>query len=128
MLGIDGIPLKPTKFIFATARHAAVDLTQSFGIQPVSPIRKYTRADFTRLCTDFAAHGIDLPDTDEVWQHLRDLRLMYEPFVEALADYLLVTLPDMDIVANRVDDWQTSGWDHFLPSSPRELDRAIRNG
>jgi len=53
---------------------------------------------------------------------------MYEPFVEALADYLLVTLPDMYLITDRVDDWQTSAWDHFLPSSPRVLDRAIRNG
>ncbi len=128
LAGIEGIPLKPTKFLFATARHAAVDLTQSFGIQPVPSQRRYTRVDFTHLCNDLAEHGISLRDEDEVWKHLSELRRMYEPFVEALADYLLVTLPDMDLIANRVDDWQTSAWDHFLPSSPRELDRAIRNG
>lgn len=128
LVGIDGIPLKPTKFLFGTARHAAVDLTQSFGLHPVRSQRKYLRADFTRLCEDFASHGVVLRDDDEAWTRLKDLRRMYEPFVEALADYLLVTLPDMYLVADRVDDWQTSAWDHFLPSSPRILDRAIRNG
>ncbi len=127
LVGLDGMPLKPAKFIFATARHAAVDLTQSFGLQPVRSQRRYQRADFTRLCEDFSAHGIALHDDDESWTKLRDLRRMYEPFVEALADYLLVTLPDMYLITDRVDDWQTSAWDHFLPSSPRVLDRAMRN-
>ena len=127
-VGIDGIPLKPSKFLFATARHTAVDLTQSFGLQPVASRRKYLRAEFTTLCEDLATHGIIMRDDDEAWKHLRDLRRMYEPFVEALADYLIVALPDMYLIADRVDDWQTSAWDHFLPSSPRILDRAIRNG
>ncbi len=128
LVGIDEIPIKPAKFLFATARHTAVDLTQSFGIRPVPPLRKYLRADFTRLCTDLSTHGVIIRDDDESWNRLRDLRRMYEPFVEALADYLLITLPDMYLVADRVDDWQTSAWDHFLPSSPRILDRAFRNG
>ncbi|HEY3991316.1 MAG TPA: potassium channel family protein [Ktedonobacteraceae bacterium] len=128
LVGIDGLPLKPAKFLFATARHTAVDLTQSFGLQPVRSQRRYERADFTRLCEDLSSHGIILLDNDDTWNHLRDLRRMYEPFVEALADYLLVTLPDMQLISDRVDDWQTSAWDHFLPSSPRVLDRAMRNG
>jgi len=53
---------------------------------------------------------------------------MYEPFVEALAHYLILDLPDLQVVPDRVDDWQTSAWDHFLSSSPRTLDRAMRHG
>lgn len=128
LIGLDGVPIKPAKFLFATARHTAVDLTQSFGLQPIPAQRRYTRADFTRLCEDFSTHGVILRDDEETWKRLKDLRRMYEPFVEALAHYLIVTLPDMYLIANRVDDWQTSAWDHFLPSSPRVLDRAIRNG
>lgn len=128
MVDLDGIPLKPAKFLFATARHTAVDLTQSFGLQPVPPQRKYLREEFTRLCEGFSAHGINLRDDDEAWNRLSELRRMYEPFVEALATYLIVTLPDMYLISDRVDDWQTSAWDHFLPSSPRVLDRAMRNG
>lgn len=128
LVGVDGVPPKPAKFLFATARHTAVDLTQSFGIQPVPARRKYLRADFTRLCADLAAHDIVLHDGEEAWNRLKDLRRMYEPFVEALAAYLIVELPDMYLIADRVDDWQTSAWDHFLPSSPRVLDRAMRDG
>lgn len=128
LVGIEGIPAKPAKFIFAVARHAAVDLTQSFGIQPTRAQRKYTHEDFSRLCTDLAARGIIMHDSEEAAHRLKELRLMYEPFVEALANYLLVDLPELYIVPDRVDDWQTSAWDHFLASSPRTLDRAMRHG
>jgi hypothetical protein len=127
LVGIDGVSLKPTRFLFATARHAAVDLTQSFALKPVGALRRYQRADFSRLCRDFSEHGVILRDDDETWKHLKDLRAMYEPFVEALAAYLLVPPPELYLVADRVDDWQTSAWDHFLPSSPRVLDRTVRS-
>jgi len=128
LLGIEGVPAKPAKFIFALARHTAVDLTQSFGIQPVKAKRRYTPDDFSHLCTEFAARGIILPSGEEAFKKLRDVRAMYEPFVEALADYLIVQLPELGIIPDRVDAWQTSAWDHFLASSPRTLDRAMRRG
>lgn len=128
LAGIEGIPLKPAKFIFAIARHTAIDLTQSFGVSPVNAQRIYTSADFNHLCTELAARGVILRDGDEAEQRLKNLREMYEPFVEALASYLVIKLPDLNIVSDRVDDWQTSAWDHFLASSPRTLDRAMRHG
>lgn len=128
LAGIEGVPLKPAKFIFAIARHTAIDLTQSFGVTPVKSQRDYTSADFNSLCTELAARGVILRDGEDAERRLQALREMYEPFVEALASYLLIKLPDLNIVANRVDDWQTSAWDHFLSSSPRTLDRAMRHG
>ena len=128
LVGIEGMPAKPAKFIFAMARHTAVDLTQSFGIDPVKTHRKYAPDDFTRLCTELAARGIVLRDDDDAGKRLKELRQMYEPFVEALAYYLIVDLPDLHVIPDRVDDWQTSAWDHFLAASPRTLDRAMRRG
>lgn len=128
LVGIEGIPVKPAKFIFAMARHTAVDLTQSFRITPAKAHRKYASDDFARLCSDLAARGIILRDDEDAGRRLKELRLMYEPFVEALAHYLILDLPDLYVVPDRVDDWQTSAWDHFLSSSPRTLDRAMRHG
>jgi hypothetical protein len=128
LVGIEGIPTKPAKFVFAMARHTAVDLTQSFGIDPVKSHRKYAPDDFTRLCTELAARGIVLRDDEDAGKRLKELRQMYEPFVEALAYYLIVDLPDLHVMPDRVDDWQTSAWDHFLAASPRTLDRAMRRG
>lgn len=128
LVGIEGMPIKPAKFIFAMARHAAVDLTQSFGLQPGPTQRRYSADDFVHLCSDLAARGVLLRGGDEAENRLAELRAMYEPFVEALARYLIVELPYLDISENRIDDWQTSAWDHFLATSPRTLDRAMRRG
>ena len=37
-----------------------------------------------------------------------------------------MALPTWMPEPGRVDDWETSAWDHFLESTPRTLDRAIR--
>jgi hypothetical protein len=129
LCGIEGLPIKPAKFIFAMARHTAVDLSQSFGLRPVIPTgRRYSEEDFRKLRHDLEERGIIFQDGEATYQHLKTLRTMYEPFVEALAAYLLVNLPYLDINESRVDDWQTSAWDHFLSASPRTLDRAMRGG
>ena len=51
---------------------------------------------------------------------------MYEPFVVSLSDHLLMSIPDWVVTEERIDDWQTSAWDHFLASTPRTVDRAMR--
>lgn len=134
LVGIEGIPLKPVRFVFALGRHTAVDLAQSFGVKPIEggrPVpeqREFTSADFARLVSDLAAYGIILRTDNNVEVRFHALRGMYEPFVIALSNYFLVQLPELNILANRVDDWQTSAWDHFLAASPHTLDRAIRGG
>jgi hypothetical protein len=128
MVGIDGIPVKPAKFIFAMARHTAVDLAQVFGVPPIPKSRwnRLSPADFTRLRETLAASGILLNDGEATEKRLAQLRGMYEPFVSALSDYLLLPLPEWVVTGEVVDDWQTSAWDHFLEASPRTIDRAIR--
>jgi hypothetical protein len=42
---------------------------------------------------------------------LRELRLMYEPYVYSLSRYLHLTLPPWISDADRRDDWQTTAWD-----------------
>jgi hypothetical protein len=128
MVGIDGVPVKPAKFIFAIARHAAVDLAQVFGVPPIpkSQWDRLSPADFTRMRETLAASGILLNDGEATEKRLAKLRGTYEPFVSALADYLLTPLPAWMATGEIVDDWQTSAWDHFLESSPRTIDRSIR--
>ncbi|HXX76847.1 MAG TPA: hypothetical protein VEI53_00020, partial [Ktedonobacteraceae bacterium] len=49
-------------------------------------------------------------------------RRSYEPFVNSIADHLLVSLPPWIQATKSVDDWQTSAWDHFAAWSPEKLD------
>ena len=126
MVGLHDVPIKPAKFVFAIARHAAVDLAQVYGTPPSLEAKRLSRDDFARLRNELAANGIILSDGEDVERKLAELRGMYEPFVEALSKHLLMPLPGWMPAADRVDDWETSAWDHFLESTPRTLDRAIR--
>ena len=125
MVGLGDVPIKPAKFVFAIARHAAVDLAQVYGTPPLTT-KRLSKSDFVRLRNELEAHDIFLHDGEDVEKRLAELRGMYEPFVAALSQHLLMSLPGWMPEPGRVDDWETSAWDHFLESTPRTLDRAIR--
>ena len=128
LVGIEGVPMKPAKFIFAIARHAVVDLAQSFGVQPSLKRSCRQETDFAKLHEELAKHDILIHDPIAAEKRLKELKAMYEPFLEALGHYFIIDIPEVEIAAERVDDWQTSAWDHFLVSSPQSLDRAMRQG
>ena len=43
-------------------------------------------------------------------QKLSDLRRMYEPYVQALGKYLLISMPPWFRISETPDNWQTSNW------------------
>jgi hypothetical protein len=124
--GIDGIPLKPFKFIFAVARHASVDLAQVYGTPPLETTKRLAMDDFAQLCVQLEAAGLHFSESTTAQSRLAEIRGMYEPFVVSLSEHLLMLLPGWLSQDDRVDDWQTSAWDHFLEASPQTLDRAMR--
>lgn len=128
MVGVDHVPVKPAKFIFALARHAAVDLAQVYGVAPSMKTNRLPSADFAKMRERLASNGIVLNcPSGQYEQKLKQIRATYEPFVDALSQHLLFALPQWYVTEDPVDDWQTSAWDHFLESTPRTVDRAIRN-
>ncbi len=122
MAGIAGKPAKPVKFTFAMARHAVVDLAQAFGVEPMLGTRSLSSDDFAHLRTQLAEYGIMLNDGEAVEKRLQELVGMYDPFVAALAHYLVVPLPEWVATSQAPDDWQTSAWDHLLDTSRRTGD------
>ena len=124
--GLDDIPLKPFKFIFAIARHASVDLAQTYGTPPLETTKRLSTDDFTRLCIQLEAAGLHFSDSAAAERRLANIRGMYEPFLISLSEHLLMPLPVWLAQDEKVDDWQTSAWDHFLDASPQTLDRAMR--
>ena len=58
---------------------------------------------------------------EDAEKRLAELRRMYEPFVNAIGDHLLMNLPPWISTERTVDDWQTSAWDHFAELSPEKL-------
>ena len=122
IIGFENITTPTIRNTFAIARHAAVDLAQVYGTPPVNP--KFNRLPpdaFARMRDSLAEVGLHFTHGENTEKHLSDLRRMYEPFVNALSDHLLVSLPPWMSEERTVDDWQTSAWDHFAELSPERL-------
>jgi Ion channel len=118
--GVSPLIVRPT---FAIARHAAVDLAQVYGTPPLDPkLNRLSKDDFVRMRDALADVGLVFHVEEDAERRLYEIRRSYEPFVNALADHLLVSLPPWIPAAKTVDDWQTSAWDHFAEWSPEKLD------
>jgi voltage-gated potassium channel Kch len=123
MVGFEDISAPVVRFAFAIARHAAVDLAQVYGTPPMNPtVTRLSSTDFVRMRDSLAEVGLHFRQEADAEQRLRDIRRMYEPFVNAIADHLLFALPPWIPATKTVDDWQTSAWDHFAEWSPEKLD------
>jgi hypothetical protein len=117
---ISPLIVRPT---FAIARHAAVDLAQVYGTPPINPkLSRLSTDDFIRLRDALAEVGLVFHLEENAEKRLYEIRRSYEPFVNAIADHLLVNLPPWIPPVKTVDDWQTSAWDHFAEWSPEKLD------
>ena len=122
IVGFEDISTPTIRNTFAIARHAAVDLAQVYGTPPLNPkFNRLTSADFTRIRDSLAEVGLHMSHAEDAEQRLSGLRRMYEPFVNAISEHLLVSLPPWVSPERAVDDWQTSAWDHFAELSPERL-------
>ncbi|MBV8694496.1 MAG: two pore domain potassium channel family protein [Ktedonobacteraceae bacterium] len=123
IVGFEGISTPTARFTFAIARHAAVDLAQVFRTTPkAAHHQRLSSQDFARMRAALAEVGLSLQHGEDAEQQLAELRYIYEPFVYALANHLLVNLPPWISTTKLVDDWQTSAWDHFAQWSPTKME------
>src|SRR6266700_1409259 len=123
IVGFDDISTPTIRFTFAIARHAAVDLAQVYGTPPMNPkLGRLAHDDFARMRDSLAEVGLVLRQGEDAEQRLYDIRRMYEPFVNSIAEHLLLNLPSWIQTTKTVDVWQTSAWDHFAEWSPEKLD------
>jgi hypothetical protein len=106
LAGIEGGPHQRARLTFAMARHAAVDLSRIFRLPLRSPERdRLPPADLARLRRTLAAAGLTLREGPEVEEKLRKLRRMYEPYMGALAVFLLMPLPPWITPEGARDNW-----------------------
>ncbi len=96
---------------FAMARHAIVDLSLVFHVDP-KPMRteRLPAEEFQRLRTDLAAAGLIVAGGADAEARLAALRAQYEPHISGLADHLLMSLPAWRSEPEALDNWQTSAW------------------
>ena len=115
LAGADPLNVPQAKLTFAMARHALVDITQIF-------VRRYVEGGSDRLAPEtlgrlrehLAARPVRIPDGSDHEERLRALRLMYEPYARALAEYMLFELPPWIHSGPRRDNWQGGPWDREL--------------
>lgn len=113
MVGIEGTPTWQAKLTFAMARHAVVDIAQIFRTAPAGPQSGLTRlfpGDLERIREILDHNGTGLREGEEAEQRLTELRSMYEPYVSALSELLLMPLPPWILRTDAIDNWKTSAW------------------
>jgi hypothetical protein len=111
--GVDDVPPWQAQLTFAIARHAVVDIAQIFRAKPSADSCCSTRlppGDLQRVREILAANGTPLNDGADTETKLLELRLMYEPYVVALSEFLLMSLPPWILPAKAIDNWKTSAW------------------
>jgi hypothetical protein len=114
MTGLADTCKKQAELTFAMARHAAVDLAIVFNVTPFLPEQdRLPHPDLERLRAVLAENGIQLATGVEVDQKLAELRLMYEPYLNSLGNYLCLDLPPWIPASYHQDNWQTSPWASF---------------
>jgi hypothetical protein len=114
LVGIEGACQRQAELTFAIARHAVVDLSQVFGTAPLPLAQdRLPAADLRRIRDILAQHGLKLHDGESADRRLSELRGMYEPYIFALANYLMQPLPGwIPKINGKKDNWQTSAWEH----------------
>ncbi len=110
-VGVDGVPPRSGRLTFAIARHAVGDLTQVYDLVPRAPASdRLPPSALAELRGMLAAAGVRLRDSAEADAHLTDLRAEYEPYVNALGEYLLMDLPPWFAAPGARDNWETTAW------------------
>jgi hypothetical protein len=107
------------RLTFAMARHAVTDIAQALNTRPVPPAAdRLPPAELQRLRAALDEYGLCTKRTDtshaEADQRLRELRHTYEPYVNGLAQRLLIALPPWIPEGEPHFNWRTTAWERSL--------------
>jgi len=100
------------RFTFAIARHAVADLSYSFRVAPTPPAPdRLPLEDLKALLAELQALGVAPAQPLEViQQRMARMRSIYEPYVNALAQRLELSLPPWLAPESPTDNWRTTEW------------------
>jgi len=127
IVGIDGVPKWQAQLTFKMARHAVVDIAQIFNTSPLKKDgSRMSEQDLSRLRAMLAGSNVALRDEPEANAALSELRLMYEPYISVLSNYLMMPLPGWLPAAKASDNWQTSAWEVSRRASEQPIRKCMR--
>ena len=97
---------RQAQLTFAIARHALVDLSQVFDLEPVAPaVDRLPDASFCLLHDLLCQVGVRVSQDDASQVRLREMRALYEPYAECLSRHLRMDLPPFVSDKPRKDNW-----------------------
>jgi hypothetical protein len=112
--GVDGACARQAKLTFAMARHAVVDLTQTFHATPRMPtVDRLPPADLEQLRKSLAEVGLNFRADPASDAKIAELRAMYEPYLTALSTQFFSTLPPWVHPHEVRENWRTSAWERI---------------
>ena len=116
LTGIEGVHSGQAKLTFAMARHAAVDLAQVVNARydSGSAPDRLPDPEFEQMRDALGRAGLLLRNDQYGREKLRKLRSMYEPYVHATGDNLMLTLPAWWHADKARDNWQAGPWDRVI--------------
>lgn len=113
IVGMGGSSAWQARLTFAMARHAIVDIAQVFRTAPTVRHRakdRLSHADFQRVLSVIQPAQGWTEDLTDAEHKLAELREMYEPYVSALSEFLVMPLPPWILSEAAIDNWKTSAW------------------
>jgi hypothetical protein len=100
-------PERTARLTFAMASHAVKDLCAVFHLEPAFPRSdRLPGQERQRLESLLAESGFRLRSDEKSAAKLTAMRAMYEPYVQALAVYLMMPLPAWVAPEDARDNWQ----------------------
>ena len=119
IVGLPGACAGQARLTFAMSRHAVADLVQVLGESPIDATPdRLPPSDLARLRTGLAAAGVVVDAGVGVDDKLAEMRRMYEPFVAALSEYLLMPLPAWGAGDGARANWRASRWNGRTAGRP----------
>ena len=120
IVGIKGHNPYQAQLTFAMARHAAVDLALVLKTPPINPAPNRLPDDKLQQLRELLREaGVEIAEGPAVDAKLTELRAMYEPFINALAQRFLFAVPPILPDTRDADNWQRSAWQPRTPGLDR---------
>jgi hypothetical protein len=112
-----GAPKWQARLTFAISRHAVVDLAEVLRVPPSHPGKdRLPPEDLAKVRELVVQSGVAGKCTESDDAKLRELRNMYEPYLDGLSRRLLMPLPTWGVGGHFVENWKRSAWGRI--SSP----------
>jgi hypothetical protein len=112
MVGLKDVPAFQAKMTFAMARLAMIELCRVFHLSPIPhPQDRIGHQGFQALNGEISAAGLAWTDPSTAGEKVAEFDATYEPFLHALANFLIIDLPGVTAGSgngNGLDNWQRS--------------------